>query len=97
MRGCFFTPLAWKRRKLVHPTLFILSCLALLALVICSHVSAYKFGKYQGWTALLRKHATYQKKHIAINEGETLVAVLEIKKGSYIFLRNDVEEKKRYE
>jgi hypothetical protein len=79
------------------PTLFLWGCLALVAVVIFSHVSAYTFGTYQGWTAVLRKHAKYQKKHIAINEGETLVAVLEIKKGSYIFIRNEVEDKKRYE
>jgi hypothetical protein len=76
---------------------FIFGCVALVAAVLFSNLCAYQFGKYQGWTELLRKHPKYQKKHIAINAGETLVAVIEIKKGRYIFLRSYEENKKSYE
>jgi hypothetical protein len=75
----------------------IFSCIALVATVLFSHLCAYHFGKYRGWTELLRKHAKYQQKHIAVNAGETLVAVVEIKKGRYIFIRSYEENKKGYE
>jgi hypothetical protein len=81
----------------VSPMVFLFGCIALVAAVLFSNLCAYQFGKYRGWTELLRKHAKYQKNHIAINEGETLVAVIEIKRGSYIFIRNYEEDKKRYE
>ena len=54
-------------------------------------------SQYQGWRELLRKHTKYQRKHIAISEGETLVAVIEITRGNYIFVRNNEEDKKSYE
>ena len=81
----------------MSPMVFMFGCVALVAAVLLSNLCAYKFGKYQGWRELLRKHAKYQKKHIAINEGETLVAVIEIKRGHYIFIRNYEEDKKSYE
>jgi hypothetical protein len=81
----------------VSPTVFIFGCVALVAAVLFSNLCAYKFGKYQGWMELLRKHTKYQRKHIAISEGETLVAVIEITRGSYIFVRNNEEDKKSYE
>jgi hypothetical protein len=68
-----------------------------VAAVLFSNLCAYKFGKYQGWMELLRKHTKYQRKHIAISEGETLVAVIEITRGNYIFVRNNEEDKKSYE
>ena len=76
---------------------FIFGGVALVAAVLFSHLCAYHFGKYRGWTELLRKHAKYQKEHIAINEGETLVAVVELKKGRYIFIRNYEGDKKSYD
>jgi hypothetical protein len=81
----------------VSPMVMIFGCIALVAAVLFSHLCAYQFGKYRGWTELLRKHTKYQKKYIAINEGETLVAVIEIKRGSYIFIRNYEGNKKSYE
>ena len=81
----------------MSPTVFIFGCVALVAAVLFSNLCAYKFGKYQGWTELLRKHTKYQRTHIAINEGETLVAVMEIKRGQYIFIRNYEGDKKSYE
>jgi hypothetical protein len=72
-------------------------CVAFVAAVLFSHLCAYTCGTYQGWTELLRKHTKYQRTHIAINEGETLVAVMEIKRGQYIFIRNYEGDKKSYE
>ena len=81
----------------MSPTVFIFGCVVLVAAVLFSNLCAYKFGKYQGWMELLRKHTKYQRKHIAISAGETLVAVIEITRGNYIFVRNNEEDKKSYE
>ena len=81
----------------MSPMVFMFGCGALVAAVLFSNLCAYQFGKYQGWTELLRKHTKYQRTHIAINEGETLVAVIEIKRGQYIFIRNYEGDKKSYE
>ena len=79
----------------MSPTVFIFGCVAFVAAVLFSNLCAYKFGKYQGWMELLRKHTKYQRKHIALNEGETLVAVIEIPRGTYIFIRNEEEEEEK--
>ena len=81
----------------MSPMVFMFGCVALVAAVLFSNLRAYQFGKYQGWTELLRKHTKYQRTHIAINEGETLVAVVEIKRGQYIFIRTYEGDKKSYE
>ena len=81
----------------MSPMVCVFGGVAFVAVVPFSHLCAYKFGKYQGWMELLRKHTKYQRKHIAISEGETLVAVIEITRGSYIFVRNNEEDKKSYE
>src|SRR5712691_8197325 len=59
-----------QRRNPVSPMVFIFGCVAFVAAVLFSNLCAYKFGKYQGWRELLRKHTKYQRKHIALNEGE---------------------------
>jgi len=79
----------------MSPTVFIFGCVAFVAAVLFSHLCAYKFGTYQGWREFLRKHSKYQRKHIALNEGETLVAVIEIPRGTYIFIRNEEEEEEK--
>ena len=81
----------------MSPTVLMFGCVAFVAAVLFSHLCAYTCGTYQGWTELLRKHTKYQRTPLAINAGETLVAVLEIPRGHYLFLRNDAGEKKRYE
>jgi hypothetical protein len=40
-------------------------------------------GKYQGWQEALRQYAQYEKADMTFDEGETLAAVVEIKKGKY--------------
>ena len=79
----------------MSPTVFIFGCVAFVAAMLFSNLCAYKFGKCQGWREFLRKHSKYQRKHIALNEGETLVAVIEIPRGTYIFIRNEEEEEEK--
>jgi hypothetical protein len=64
----------------------IFGCVALCAAFVFSNVCAYKLGKYQGWREVLRKYAQYEKADITLDEGETLAAVVEMKRGTYFFL-----------
>ena len=70
----------------MSPMVFIFGCVALCAAVVFSNICAYKLGKYQGWRALWRKVTPHAKDSITLQEGETLVAVVELKKGTYFFL-----------
>jgi hypothetical protein len=49
-------------------------------------------GKYQGWQEALRQYAQYEKADMTFDEGETLAAVVEIKKGKYFFLGFDTKK-----
>ena len=70
----------------MSPTVFLFGCVAFCAAVVFSHICASKCGKYQGWRALWRKVTPHAKDSITLQEGETLVAVVELKKGTYFFL-----------
>jgi hypothetical protein len=49
-------------------------------------------GKYQGWKEVIRKYAQYEKTDITLDEGETLAAVVEMRKGKYFFLGFDTRK-----
>jgi hypothetical protein len=76
----------------VSPTVFIFGCVALCAAFVFSNVCAYKLGKYQGWKEVIRKYAQYEKTDIILDEGETLAAVVEMRKGKYFFLGFDTRK-----
>jgi hypothetical protein len=76
----------------VSPTVFIFGCVALGATFVFATVCAYKLGKYQGWREALRKFAQYEKVDITLDEGETLAAVVEMRKGKYFFLGFDTRK-----
>jgi hypothetical protein len=76
---------------------FMFGCAALVAAFIFSNVCAYKLGQYQGWKEVLRKYAQYEKAGITLDEGETLAAVVEMRKGTYFFLGLDTRHGSRYE
>jgi hypothetical protein len=57
-----------------------------MAAVLLSHLCAYKLSKYQGWRTILRKVTPHEKANITLQAGETLVAVVEMNKGTYFFL-----------
>jgi hypothetical protein len=42
-------------------------------------------GPYQGWREALRQYAQYEKADITLDDGETLAAVVEMRKGTYFF------------
>jgi hypothetical protein len=74
------------RRSPVSPTVFIFGCVALFAAFVFATLCAYKLGTYLGWQDALRQYAQYEKADMTFDEGETLAAVVEIKKGKYFFL-----------
>jgi hypothetical protein len=61
-------------------------CVAFVAAVLLAHLCASKVSPYQGWRAIVRKITPQEKARITLQAGETLVAVVEIKKGTYFFL-----------
>jgi hypothetical protein len=81
----------------VSPTVFIFGCVALCAAFVFAIVCAYKFGKYQGWREVVRTSTLYEKESMTLQTGETLVAVVEMKKGTYFFLSNHTRKGSNYE
>jgi hypothetical protein len=81
----------------VSPTVFIFGCVALFSAFIFSHVCAYKLGKYYGWREVLRQYAQYEKADITLDGGETLAAVVEMRKGKYFFLGTNTRQSSHWE
>jgi hypothetical protein len=70
----------------VSPMVFIFGCVALGAAVVFSIICAYKFGKYQGWREVVRTFTPPEKANMMLQDGDTLLGVMEMKKGTYFFL-----------
>jgi hypothetical protein len=70
----------------MYHTLLLLDCVAVLAILIFSHVCAYTFGKHRGWKEVWRTYGQCAKEGVTLSEGETLMGVVEIKKGQYFFI-----------
>ena len=81
----------------MNSSVFIFGCFALLSVFIFSNVCAYKFGKYQGWREAVRTSTLHDKESMTLQAGETLVAVVEMKKGTYFFLSNHLRRGSNYE
>jgi hypothetical protein len=70
----------------VNPSIFIFGCVALGSALVFVTACAYKWGKYQGWKDALGKFAPYERADMTLDKGETLAAVVEMRKGKYFFL-----------
>ena len=70
----------------MSPLGIIFGCVAFGAAVVFSMICTYKLDTYQGWRAVVRKITPHKKASLALHEGETLVAVVEMHKGTYFFL-----------
>jgi hypothetical protein len=81
----------------VSPTVFIFGCVALCAAFVFATVCAYKLGKYQGWHEILRQYAQYEKGDVTLDQGETLAAVVEMRKGKYFFLGTNTRQSSPWE
>jgi hypothetical protein len=49
-------------------------------------ICAYKLGKYQGWREVVRTFTPQEQESMTLQDGDTLVGVMEMKKGTYFFL-----------
>jgi hypothetical protein len=76
----------------VNPSIFIFGCIAVCSALIFVTVCAYKLGKYQGWREALRHYAQYEKADMTLDDGETLAAVVEMRKGKYFFLGTNTRQ-----
>ena len=81
----------------MNPTVFIFGCVALCSAFIFAIVCAYKLGKYQGWQEALRQYAQYEKADMILDDGETLAAVVEMRKGKYFFLGTNTRQNSAWE
>jgi hypothetical protein len=81
----------------MSPLVFIFGCVALFSAFIFVTICAYKLGKYQGWREALRHYAQYEKADMILDDGETLTAVVEIKKGKYFFLGTNTKQSSPWE
>ena len=70
----------------MSPTVFMFGCVALCTAFVFSNICAYKLGKYQGWREVLRTFTPHEQASIALQDGDTLIGVMEMKKGTYFFL-----------
>ena len=70
----------------MSPTVFIFGCVALCAAVVFSNICAYKLGKYQGWREVVRTFTPQEQESMTLQDGDTLIGVMEMKKGTYFFL-----------
>jgi hypothetical protein len=77
--------------------IFIFGCVALGSALIFATICAYKLGKYQGWREALRQYAQYEKADMTLDEGETLAAVVEMRKGTYFFLGTKTRQSSPWE
>lgn len=76
----------------MSPTVFMFGCVALCAAFVFSTVCAYKLGKYQGWREVLRTITPHEKASMTLQDGDTLVGVMEMKKGTYFFLGTNTRQ-----
>ena len=76
----------------MSPMIFIFGCVTLGSAFVFAMVCAYKLGKYYGWREALRQYAQYEKADITLDAGETLAAVVEMRKGKYFFLGFDTRK-----
>jgi hypothetical protein len=81
----------------MSPMVFIFGCVALCAALVFVTICAYKLGTYQGWREALRHYAQYEKADMTVDEGETLAAVVEMRKGKYFFLGTNTKQNSPWE
>jgi hypothetical protein len=86
-----------KRSKPMNHTLFLADCVALFAVLLFSTVCAYRCGKYQGRKEVLRTYSQYEKDGMTLNDGETLVGVVELNKGQYFFIGLNIKNSANYD
>ena len=70
----------------MSPLVVLVGCVAFAAALVFFMVWTSKVRPSQGWRALVRHVTPHAQARITLHAGETLVAVVETKKGTYFFL-----------
>ena len=81
----------------MSPMVFIIGCVTFFSAWVFATVCAYKLGKYQGWQEALGRFAQYEKADMTLDKGETLAAVVEMRKGKYFFLGTNTRQSSSWE
>jgi hypothetical protein len=81
----------------VNPFIFIFGCIALCSALLFVTVCAYKLGTYQGWREALRQVTQHEKASLTLQDGDTLVGVMEMRKGKYFFLGTNTKQNSPWE
>jgi hypothetical protein len=81
----------------MSPLVFIFGCVALFSALIFATICAYKFGKYQGWQEALRQYTQYENADMILDDGATLTAVVEMRKGTYFFFGTNTKQNSPWE
>src|SRR5262245_17658657 len=68
-----------------------------ILLVVMLMVIAYLVGRYRGRRAVVRQSTPYVQESLALNEGDTLVGVVELTKGTSFFIILNTRTRTSYE
>jgi len=74
-----------------------IALLSTVLLLVVLNVMSYLFGRYRGRRAVLRQSTRYAQDSLSLHEGDTLVGVMELKKGTYFFLTLNTKTRTLYE
>jgi len=74
----------------------IIRCVIFVSVSVVSLICAYKFGRNQGRTDTLYK-SQQPKKMIALEEGQTILAVVDRPKSMRFYIGNDEVDRKNVE
>jgi hypothetical protein len=70
----------------MSPLVLLCGCVAFAAAFVFCIIGAYKVRQCHRWRALVRQVTPHEQAHLTLQAGETLVAVVELNKGTYFFL-----------
>ena len=66
-------------------------------LLVLLNVISYLVGRYRGRRAVVRQSTSYAQESLALHEGDTLVGVVELTKGTYVFLTLNMKTSTPYD
>jgi len=66
-------------------------------LLVLLNVMSYLLGRYRGRRAVVRQSTSYAQDSLVLHEGDTLVGVVELNKGTYFFLTFNTRTRTPYE
>ena len=68
-----------------------------MLLLVLLNVMSYMFGRYRGRRAVVRQSTPSAQESLSLHEGDTLVGVVELTKGTYVFLTLNTKTSTPYE